>query len=218
VTASYLDSKNLGDVTIGVTIHAVVGGTAAELGGGKFANGAQTGAFSYLFNYCSRPGNCGWGAVGELAEHAWSRTLGSLGLSGTVTAQGALQASGHAFIYGLSYSESGSVDTNYQLCSTQTACLRVGPGVYFGGGSQYSIGYRPDLNLQKAGDVSVSIGLGGDIGTGAWGMGGQAIYGLTDRSLTGAKGWLGYGAGFSVGVDICVQRVRSCTGEPPPKQ
>jgi murein DD-endopeptidase MepM/ murein hydrolase activator NlpD len=50
VTASYLDSKNLGDVTIGVTIHAVVGGTAAELGGGKFANGAQTGAFSYLFN------------------------------------------------------------------------------------------------------------------------------------------------------------------------
>jgi hypothetical protein len=40
----------LGDVTIGVTIHAVVGGTAAELGGGKFANGAQTGAFSYLFN------------------------------------------------------------------------------------------------------------------------------------------------------------------------
>jgi hypothetical protein len=50
VTASYLDSKNLGDVTIGVAIHAVVGGTAAELGGGKFANGAQTGAFSYLFN------------------------------------------------------------------------------------------------------------------------------------------------------------------------
>jgi len=54
VTASYLDSKNLGDVTIGVAIHAVVGGTAAELGGGKFANGAQTGAFSYLFNYLSQ--------------------------------------------------------------------------------------------------------------------------------------------------------------------
>ena len=54
VTASYLDSKNLGDVTIGVALHAVVGGTAAELGGGKFANGAQTGAFSYLFNELSR--------------------------------------------------------------------------------------------------------------------------------------------------------------------
>jgi hypothetical protein len=59
VTASYLDSKNVGDVTIGVTIHAVVGGTAAELGGGKFANGAQTGAFSYLFNECLH-GGCGW--------------------------------------------------------------------------------------------------------------------------------------------------------------
>jgi len=29
---------------------AVAGGVGAELGGGKFANGAQTGAFSYLFN------------------------------------------------------------------------------------------------------------------------------------------------------------------------
>lgn len=177
----------------------------------------MSGAVEYLFNYCSRPGNCGWGAVRELAEHAWSRALGSLGLNGTATAQGALQVSGHALIAGLSYSESGSVDTNYQLCSAQTACLRLGPGVYLGGGSQYALGYRPDLNLQKAGDFSVSLGLGGDMGTGAWGMGGQAMYGLTDRSFTGAKGWLGYGAGFSGGVDICVQRVRSCTGEPPPK-
>jgi hypothetical protein len=29
---------------------AVIGGTASELGGGKFANGAVTGAFSYAFN------------------------------------------------------------------------------------------------------------------------------------------------------------------------
>jgi hypothetical protein len=34
----------------GTIISAVVGGTASVLGGGKFANGAQTGAFSYLFN------------------------------------------------------------------------------------------------------------------------------------------------------------------------
>lgn len=59
--ASYLDSKNVGDVTIGVAIHAVVGGTAAELGGGKFANGAQTGAFSYLFNECLHTNMCSRG-------------------------------------------------------------------------------------------------------------------------------------------------------------
>lgn len=32
-------------------VHAVVGGTASALGGGKFANGAMTAAFSYLFNH-----------------------------------------------------------------------------------------------------------------------------------------------------------------------
>lgn len=31
--------------------HTVVGGTASVLGGGKFANGAATGAFGYLFNH-----------------------------------------------------------------------------------------------------------------------------------------------------------------------
>ncbi len=35
---------------------AVVGGTAAELGGGKFSNGAQTGAMIYLFNHLHREG------------------------------------------------------------------------------------------------------------------------------------------------------------------
>jgi RHS repeat-associated protein len=35
---------------VGALIHAVVGGTASALGGGKFANGAQSGAFGYLFN------------------------------------------------------------------------------------------------------------------------------------------------------------------------
>lgn len=38
----------------GVTAAAVVGGTASALGGGKFANGAVSGAFSYLFNWASR--------------------------------------------------------------------------------------------------------------------------------------------------------------------
>jgi hypothetical protein len=70
VTASYLDSKNLGDVTIGVAIHAVVGGTAAELGGGKFANGAQTGAFSYLFN-----------EIGTLSQRGYASSSAARGAS-----------------------------------------------------------------------------------------------------------------------------------------
>ncbi len=34
----------------GVAVNAVVSGTISEIGGGKFANGAVTGAFSVLFN------------------------------------------------------------------------------------------------------------------------------------------------------------------------
>jgi len=36
----------------------VAGGTVAEIGGGKFANGAVTGAFGYLFNCRQHPGTC----------------------------------------------------------------------------------------------------------------------------------------------------------------
>jgi RHS repeat-associated protein len=38
------------DGVTGTIVHAVVGGTGSVLGGGKFGNGAMTGAFSYLFN------------------------------------------------------------------------------------------------------------------------------------------------------------------------
>ncbi|MBY0578934.1 MAG: RHS repeat-associated core domain-containing protein [Burkholderiales bacterium] len=36
----------------------VAGGTVSVIGGGKFANGAETAAFGYLFNYCSTAGAC----------------------------------------------------------------------------------------------------------------------------------------------------------------
>ncbi len=51
------------DPFIGTLISAVVGGTGSVLGGGSFSNGAQTGAFSYLFNCaaheCWRQGGIG---------------------------------------------------------------------------------------------------------------------------------------------------------------
>jgi len=45
-----IDSAGKGNIVAGTVASAVVGGTASELGGGKFANGAQTAAFQYLFN------------------------------------------------------------------------------------------------------------------------------------------------------------------------
>ncbi len=41
-----------GNAILGAMGAAVVGGTASAIGGGKFSNGAQTGAFSYIFNHC----------------------------------------------------------------------------------------------------------------------------------------------------------------------
>ncbi|MCH9814194.1 MAG: hypothetical protein K0U47_09675 [Epsilonproteobacteria bacterium] len=40
-----------GGFTLRTTIAGVVGGTASELGGGKFANGAVSGAFTHMFNH-----------------------------------------------------------------------------------------------------------------------------------------------------------------------
>ena len=47
---------------LGIAVAATVGGTATAIGGGKFANGATSGAFSYLFNWLSaaRGGDSGY--------------------------------------------------------------------------------------------------------------------------------------------------------------
>ena len=42
--------KGAGGFTLRTTIAGVVGGTASEIGGGKFANGAVTGAFVMMYN------------------------------------------------------------------------------------------------------------------------------------------------------------------------
>jgi len=44
------------DVYGGSIAQAVIGGTASELTGGKFANGAITAAFGYLYNFCTQNG------------------------------------------------------------------------------------------------------------------------------------------------------------------
>ena len=43
-----------GDIAKGTFISAAIGGTVSKLTGGKFANGASTGAFQYLFNQVTK--------------------------------------------------------------------------------------------------------------------------------------------------------------------
>ncbi|KKO49554.1 hypothetical protein VT06_04945 [Arsukibacterium sp. MJ3] len=42
-----------GQIAYGTVVSAVIGGTASELAGGKFSNGARTATFQYLFNHAS---------------------------------------------------------------------------------------------------------------------------------------------------------------------
>jgi RHS repeat-associated protein len=46
------------DTVSGSLVSAAIGGTASVLGGGKFANGAYTASFGYLFNCSLHPGAC----------------------------------------------------------------------------------------------------------------------------------------------------------------
>ena len=49
-------SGNTNEMIVNTAREAVIGGTISVVGGGKFANGAQTGAFRYLFNESMRHG------------------------------------------------------------------------------------------------------------------------------------------------------------------
>lgn len=61
----------------------MVGGTASVLGGGKFANGAQTGAFSYLFNQVAHRENNA--ELGDIARKEAAIALASM--SGKVNSE-----------------------------------------------------------------------------------------------------------------------------------
>ena len=48
-------NENVNGLTLKMASSAILGGTISEIGGGKFANGAITGAYSMLFNELSHP-------------------------------------------------------------------------------------------------------------------------------------------------------------------
>ena len=60
-----LDSSKIARVTV---VSAIIGGTTSAISGGKFANGARTGAFQYLFNQ-----------AGDSLKGMWNKTKKSLG-------------------------------------------------------------------------------------------------------------------------------------------
>lgn len=59
------DNLSTGEIVKGTVVSAIIGGTASKISGGKFANGAQTGAFQFLFNQAAKPARPDLGAAGN---------------------------------------------------------------------------------------------------------------------------------------------------------
>jgi hypothetical protein len=123
-----------------VVAHAVVGGTTSVLGGGKFANGAATAAFGYLFNECTHS-NClgrdtSWEGVAR-ANHERLRAVDGpiegvypeaylLGIGGVISAAGnglKLAFSGGANSVFWSGYSMGALDTAASLGTTLEATI-----------------------------------------------------------------------------------------------
>ena len=77
----YAGSDTLGQRVAGGLVASVLGGTVSELSGGKFANGAQTAAYIYLYNQVSRAASNASlirGAAGGNACHSAECQLGMI--------------------------------------------------------------------------------------------------------------------------------------------
>lgn len=117
------------------------------------------------------------------------------------------QAAIHVFVAGFSYSAGGAMGggpSNAGMCTFQQFCMRLGPGAYVGvGGTISASGYRGRISKSDG----PSIGIGGDIGTGA-SVGGQVTMGIDIdhggvNSVAVATGHGGFGGGASAGIDFC---------------
>lgn len=79
----------------------VAGGTVSAIGGGKFANGALTASFGYLYNYCGSVGDCAKRFRGRTVGGSWLAPVliwegGSTAIDGIGGAVDYVNAKGHA--------------------------------------------------------------------------------------------------------------------------
>jgi RHS repeat-associated protein len=192
--------------------YAIIGGTASVIGGGKFANGAVTGAFQYLFN-----------AEGEKAREERMRRLQGPGLNAlrpyweaifgqdrppassiALIAAGGVEGSVFVAVVGTSLAVSPiTFDTYGNSCFSGQACVQLGLGGFIGGGLSGQLGVGNPLTSGK------SDGFGAFYNSGAAGAAGGSVM-FSSGGVDGARGFAGVGTGASGGVQLC-QSYYSCT-------
>lgn len=182
----------------------IVGGTASVIGGGKFANGAMTGAMSRMFNDLAHDET-----AKQTNDHQKQakNSLNADASKGNPTVTGSVEAGGQVFggVIGASVSTGLTGDTlNPNACTVTTSCVQFGLGVFAGAGG--SMGGGVSSEALRSGTTE-SFGIFGNIGAFGAAAGGSLNFG--GGSAGGAKGFLGVGKGISGGVQFC-QSSLSC--------
>ncbi|VVM21577.1 hypothetical protein BSPWISOXPB_2364 [uncultured Gammaproteobacteria bacterium] len=172
----------------------VVGGIAAELGGGKFANGGMSAAFSRMFNDLSSAYEC----MGRCHGNDYGKALKTNNVIGRFYGSMGVEIGGHALIAGGRFYKGGYYDSGGGSCVATTVCIRFGPGVMVEGGASFQGGVITD-SLDNINGFSAGVGVG--IGIGSV-KGGNISVGSGAAGVS-AGGHFSGRAGFSIGVDVC---------------
>ena len=176
-----------GNIYSRTAIMAIVGGSTSTLTGGKFANGAMSGTFIYLYN-----------ELGSMIINKKNHVTSAVGLDPKLGKNpfdfGAGFGGGlHLGIVGVNAHYDG-------LNETCNICVRIGPGAYIGGGVEY---YGYATYGEESNDFYYTGGVGADVMLGDVGTGGGINGNFDTIAGTGGTRY-GMGLGGSIGLDLCV--------------
>ena len=216
-------ADSFGGSVVNAAAAATIGGTVTVIGGGKFANGAVSAAFSRLFNDTLRvvqnqsisspeippkpEGDFQLVQNVDTGDYFWIHRGGVEDLMkyGTGGAPGQVSyftMDGGASIFVLFIGGSGSygvtIDSLGNRCTTYTACLRVGLGAFVGGGPSVGVGTTKPIKADRRVGIEFGAFLEGGFGP-AGGLSG----GVGENSSTVSKGFLGGGVGKAGGGQVC---------------
>ncbi|PMQ10378.1 tRNA nuclease WapA [Janthinobacterium sp. AD80] len=214
----YAAGQTAGIIAQNTVTAAIVGGASSKLGGGEFWNGAQTGAFGYLFNQAMHEAGCqqGCGRSGLSKGPFMDKLINffnSFSSNMNYAVQGSAElprlnmtvgygSSVHLGPVGYSMDSGFAADTNLNFCSYVTKCYTVGMGATISHGTVYSVGG----GLLSSG----STDYGGAFWTGGNGALGSAQI-LTDKNgnIVYGRGVGGAGYGAAGGALLCTMKT-SC--------
>jgi len=171
--------RSFGITAARVTSAAIVGGAASELSGGKFANGAVTGAFSRAFNDQLHDGNSSSGN-NTLDRHGNPKPPGVAWVIGPNGYWQQADGAAQEVVFGTTYNTSNNINDFVDEHSTSTLSIRVGFIAVLG---------VDVINTPNRSQLFIGIGLGA-------GASANATAGIKAGSTNGITTKLSFNGGF----------------------